>query len=234
MNNTIDKLNTSIQTQINYCSFAKYTHNKLYTMIINGKSIKEVFAELAMTIQNLLDGNITYSDLVIRRRIHSRICFMSENYCMKIFIEKYGRTFDDDIVKFIVVDIPNEQLLGNRMIPFENYMQSLDTDNPYCINYKFYIDKQLYPIEKLFKVGFKTNIPQNIPRNISYQRNKHSRRIFLNEPVKLILSHLSNYSSLNNIIDPSYQFKIDTLRHYLPKIHINMYIPNWYALNNLH
>lgn len=224
----IHNLNSKIQKYYIYFPFLKYTHGKIYNMIINGMQIKDIFIELAISIQNLLDGKINYNDLVMKRR-KGKIENYGENNYIRIFIEKYGDLFKNvKMIKYIVVSKPNERLIGNRMIPYHIFLQSLDTNNAYNVDYKFYLDKLQYTIDKLIKVA----CIMDIPENISYPLNRY-QRLFLNQPVKLINKYLLTHESLHSIIDLTYEFKIITLEYYLP-ININTYMPKFYLLNNLH
>jgi hypothetical protein len=120
-----------------------------------------------------------------------------------------------DVLKYIVLYKPEEKLRGNKMCLVEHYK-----DQP--IDYRFYVERLRYLIQiRMFKVAY-----NRIPKYISYNRGSRFKRIYLNEPLDLILKYLSTHDSVAELNDEIYKEVILSKRelsNYLPNYIVNSY-----------
>lgn len=170
------------------CAFLRNLYTRILDLIMNKESLDTAINVLVDSVQELLDGQVPYEDLVIIRGLGAN--YKSNSYFMKVFsdeLKKAGKIVNPgDRLDFVIVEDPSATLLGHKMRLAEQYRDSLNTDNPERIDYNYYIEKVLMnPINQLFEVGFKDVIAQL--RHVSYRpTNRHKPR-YLDQPVEIIL-----------------------------------------------
>ena len=163
---------------------------------MNNASIKEVFNELVTQVQYLIDGQISLNDLVHTKQINSLgTVYKDDNFYMNVFIKKLTNQGISpqvgDKLSYLVVDRESATILGEKMILLEHYLTQ--NNHPEPLDYLHYIDR-LSPINKLFKDNF-----ADIPNDIWFQKNSHHKKIYLNDPIKLIRQYYETHGTLDGL-----------------------------------
>ena len=204
--------------------YLRKTYTKILDTIMNKGNISEAINILIDSIQELLDGKISHEELTIIRELGAN--YKSENFFMKVFsneLKKAGKIVNPgDRLDFLIVEDPTVLLLGHKMKLKEQYEDSLKTDNPYKIDYNYYIEKTLMnPINQLFEVGFKEEIGKL--QHVFFKPTNRHKPIYLNKPVKLLFKMRERGFDIQ-ILKEAVKYNMDKLKehprltlHIIPK-----------------
>lgn len=175
------------------CKFVTNLYTKILYNVLDKKPSKESFKLLFDNINNLRNGTIPIEEFIIIKGYTDS--YKSENYSMKLFGE-YLKAIGlpaqpGERLGYVVVDIPGEEKLGNKMRLVSQYIDSQKTSNPYKIDTLYYIDKALRgPIDQLFEVGYKNEISK-----IKLKYEKGKKIYSLLNPVELVVKVLTDKKS---------------------------------------
>lgn len=188
------------------------TYTKILNIIMNRGTLDEAMNVLVTSVQNLLDGKIEIEDLVSTRELGAN--YKSDSFFMKVFsdyLRRVGKLVNPgDRLEFAVVKDPTATLLGHKMRLTEQYLESLNTDTPYQIDYNYYIEKVLMnPINQLFEVGFKDDIAKL--QHIGYKPSNRHKEIKLDRPVQIMFKLLEKGHSLDKFRE-AVEFNMKKLR----------------------
>jgi len=169
-------------------NYLRKTYTRILDLIMSRGTLDEAINILVDAIQDLLDGKVSYEDLVIIRELGAN--YKSNSYFMKVFsdeLKKAGKIVNPgDRLDFLIVEDPTATLLGHKMRLTEQYLERLNSPNPERIDYNYYIEKVLMnPINQLFEVGFKDDIAKL--QHFSYRPTNRHKAIYLDRPVQIIL-----------------------------------------------
>jgi DNA polymerase elongation subunit (family B) len=182
---TLTESYTKYNKRQDQCPFVQNTYNLLANMISNNASITECFNTLVTQVQYLIDGQISYNDLVHTKTVGT---YQNENFFMNIFVNNLDNQGQHPQVgnklTYLVID-KNSTLLGEKLILLEHY-------NAEPLDYDHYIGR-LAPINKLFKDNF-----TEIPKDVWYRKNSHHKKIYLDEPIKFIKEYYESTKTLPN------------------------------------
>jgi DNA polymerase elongation subunit (family B) len=207
------------------CPYLRDTYTKILETIMNKGNISDAMNILVDSIQELLDGKVPHEKLIIIRELGAN--YKSENFFMKVFsneLKKAGKIVNPgDRLDFLIVEDPSATLLGHKMKLREQYEDSLKTNNPYKIDYNYYVEKALMnPINQLFDVGFKGDIEKM--KDIYFKPTRARKNIYLDQPVKLLHKMLIqgyDIQILKNVV----KVKYDSLLQQPKMIRLNIIKP---------
>lgn len=203
--------------------FLRRTYTKILDTIMNRGDLDDAMNILIDAVEQLLTGKVLYEDLVIIRGLGSN--YKSDSYFMKVFsdeLRKAGKLVNPgDRLDFLIVENPEAKLLGQKMVLTEQYLDSLESDKPYNIDYNYYIEKVLMnPINQLFEVGFKDIIPL---MGVTYQPTTRHKTIDLNKPVQVILKMRERGYSFD-VLRKSVEYNVARIKN-PPKVRLNIIQP---------
>lgn len=146
-----------ISRRIDKSAFTCKIYHKIMDMILNKCSFSETLNALESNIQNLLDGNVSITDLTIRKTLREN--YMSDKYYLKIFsdnLKKNGKIINPgDIVNYVIIQDSTTHGLGNKMRLVDDYLLNEGTNDAEVIDFNYYIKKELMrPIKQLFDIAF--------------------------------------------------------------------------------
>lgn len=193
------------------CQFARTLYARMLWDSLRGAHVYHVMSFFYENIKKLLDGKVPVEDLIIIRKMGS--VYKNNNYFMKIFSDRMkalGRPVEPgERVEYIIVKNENAKLLGERMITYEMYKESLETETPYEVDYHYYFEKQLMShIDQLVEVSYGEEL-----KHIEYKGSNQCKMVYFNHPVAFICKMIK-YGIAVDEIKPF----IDDLRPRTPRI----------------
>lgn len=150
------------------CKWASQTYNDLLDYIMAGASAVESILFLVERIRLIITGQISHRELLINKSINAS--YKQQNAAMKIFGDRM-RALDKVIeagerLDYLVVE--GKGYLGERMLLEDVYLQSLELEEPYKIDYLYYIEKTIQKqIDNLMIVAYETELFR-MKRRISF------------------------------------------------------------------
>ncbi len=199
-------------------------YKKIKDKVMDKHGFDEAMSLLIDYVLDLLGGKIPHRELVALRGLGAN--YKSANYFLKVFsdeLKKAGKIVTPgDRLDYLVIVDPTTTILGQKMRLLEQYEESLKTDNPLVIDYRYYAEHSLMnPITQLISVGFKRVIAA-LPQ-IKFHAPRRRNPTTLEKPVLLILRLIENgfdVSRLKECIVQNVKALTDTPRLQVPKLRI--------------
>lgn len=127
------------------CKWASKTYDLLIDYIMAGASLYETLCFLRDRIALIMEGGVTHQELMVNKSVNA--AYKNDNASMKLFADNMralGKIIEPgERLYYLVIKGEDKDYLGNRMILEDVYLQSLETDTPYEIDYLYYVDKTL-------------------------------------------------------------------------------------------
>lgn len=156
----------------------------------------------------LIRKEVTYEDLQIIRGIGAN--YKSASFYMNIFgqeLKKIGKPVEPGSrLEFVIVKTESE-LLGMRMRSVEDFVEHIESGNPYELDYMYYLEHvALNPIDTLFSIGYAKILgelaqiitPSGI--GIGYKPSSRKHFVSISEPIKMISRMIEDGVNIDNII----------------------------------
>lgn len=139
--------------------FLQMMYRKILDIIMTRGSFKDACNILIDNIDDFLHGKIDYHLLKSTRELNSH--YKQPSFYMKVFADELRKqnkiVNPGDRLEFLIIEKPDASLVGQKMILLGDYIDSLNTDHPYKIDYMHYIEKVIMnPLDsQLFSIGFR-------------------------------------------------------------------------------
>lgn len=155
-------------------------YSKILDIILRRGELCEAIDVLVSSVQDLLNGKISYEDLIITKEFKDN--YRSNNSHVKIFVGKLrkdGKIVNPgDHLEFIVIENKN-------LVSIEEYLENKDK-----IDYQYYLEELMGPIDQLFQVGFREAIDKL--QFFKYEPNG----VLLDHPLQTILNMIEKGDDL--------------------------------------
>jgi DNA polymerase delta subunit 1 len=181
------------------CKWLRRVYMNVLRNILTSKPIHETMDIIVDSIQELLQGRVSYKDLVIIRELNSN--YKSQTYFMKVFadqLRKIGKQANPgDRLEYVVVNTgnPNDKV-GMRMRLPEMYLEAQGTPHEEKIDIIYYLEHALMnPIDQLFQIGYKQ--PLESLERLGYKPKGRYHERNIREPVKMMVRMLLDHRDIN-------------------------------------
>ena len=170
------------------CEFARRTYGNVLWDTLIKTPVYFIIKYILDQAVELLSGKIKASDLVIIRKMGS--VYKNNTYFMKIFSDRMkalGRPIEPgERVGYIVIKNDEAHLLGDKMITFEMYEESVKRGDPYQIDYHYYLEKQLQShVDQVIEAVYADEL-----KHIEYQGPNGCKKVFFSEPIAFMCKML--------------------------------------------
>ena len=182
------------------CAWVATTYDMLVLYICCGASFYECMMYLAEQIRFMIEGGIEHKEFLINKSVNAE--YKQANNAMKLFADNMralGKHIEaGERLYYLVVD-NGGRYLGDRMVLEDVYLDSQSTDNPYKIDYIYYLDKTASKqIDNVLFSGFMDKLIAN-QTNFIYQKGRSMTSIVT--PMVLINAMLADGKSIDDFID---------------------------------
>jgi DNA polymerase elongation subunit (family B) len=142
--------------------FLQFLYRKILDIIMMRGSFKDACSILIDNINDFMNNKIDYNLLKSTRELGSH--YKQPSFYMKVFADELRKknkiVNPGDRLEFLIVENSSATLVGQKMILTSDYLESLQTDHPFQIDYMHYIEKVIMnPLDnQLFSIGFADHI----------------------------------------------------------------------------
>lgn len=139
--------------------FLQMMYRKILDIIMTRGSFKDACNILIDNINDFIHGKVDYHLLKSTRELNSH--YKQPSFYMKVFADELRKqnkiVNPGDRLEFVIIEKPDVSLVGQKMILLNDFIDSLNTDHPYKIDYMHYIEKVIMnPLDsQLFSIGFR-------------------------------------------------------------------------------
>lgn len=167
----------------------KKVYAKILIMIMMEHSFKECFDFLVDSVKELLDGKISWRQMICIKGLGKY--YKNNNYFVKAFADQLNKagitTQAGERLEYVVVEVPGEKTVGKKMRSPEQFEEALNSEQPYKLDYLYYLDSLRKRIDQLFGVGFRKEMEELA--EIGYRPiNRRRKFVSITEPTKLLLT----------------------------------------------
>jgi DNA polymerase elongation subunit (family B) len=143
------------------CKWASQTYDYLIEYIMAGAGFRETILFITSRIKLIAEGDISYKQLLINKAINAS--YKQKNASMKLFGDRMralGKVIEaGERLNYIVVETEEKSYLGDCMVLEDVYLESLDTETPYKIDYVYYIDRTVRKqMDKLLLIAYQKEL----------------------------------------------------------------------------
>lgn len=175
------------------CKWARDIYNTCLRMTMSWIPFITCFNYVMDRAEELTNKNIEIKDLVVTRTLGSN--YKSPSYFMKVFgdeMRNVGKNIQPgDRCAYVVVKKDGEKLLGKRMILTDMYLESLESDKPYVLDYNYYLENVLMKsLDQVLNVGYQHEFHK--VNHVTYRRSNRCKVLTLKTPVELISCIMKN------------------------------------------
>lgn len=162
------------------CKFLRETKDEILE-IIHHCELDKIITVLTDIVINLFADKIPYQDLIISDKDRQ----ISDFYFGKEFSD--ALELDRNIKSEFIIVKDSGPALNDKLRLVQNYLKSSDSPNPEQIDYDYYVNDLLrIYIDPLISYSFAYIICQL--SNVSYQPTNKSNKIYLDEPIKILMA----------------------------------------------
>ena len=183
------------------CKWLRRVYMNVLRNILTSKPIHETMDIIVDSVQELLQGRVSYKDLIIIRELNSN--YKSQTYFMKVFadqLHKVGKQANPgDRLEYVVVNtgILNDKV-GMRMRLPEMYLEAQGTPQEEKIDNIYYLEHVLMnPIDQLFQIGYK-RILESMER-LGYKPKGRYQERNIRQPVKMMVRMILDQRDINQV-----------------------------------
>lgn len=168
--------------------YLKEIYEKVILSIMLAKGFRETTNIIVNGINDLYEGRIGYRKFTSTRALNSN--YKSASCAMKIFGDELkiaGKIVNPgDRLEYVVVKNDQETLVGKKMKLTEQYLESLETETPYELDYEYYVEKGLMnPITQLYEFGYQKE--HKVMSEICYKKKDSTANpIKLHQIIKML------------------------------------------------
>jgi DNA polymerase delta subunit 1 len=168
------------------CKWMRTVYDKCLINILERKPLRSTINIIIDAVLSLFHDQVDPKDLVIIRELNS--AYKSENFFMKIFqdeLRKRDKTVSGgDRLQYIIIHKPGEEMLGKRMVLYEEYMDSVGGNERYYPDNVHYLDLLKNPIEQLVTIAYPEDFSEMYWKY--YQPSGRRKRIQLDNFIKIL------------------------------------------------
>ena len=173
--------------------FLRILYAKILNIIMSKGKFKDAILLLIDTILDLLNNKIHPKDLKSTRELGAH--YKQPSFFMKVFADELRKknkiVNPGDRLEFVVIENKEATLAGQRMVLMSDYLDSLETDTHYKLDYIHYIEKVLVnPIDQLFEIGFMASL--ELLKHIEYKPANKRSPITLKNPCEMMFHMVKN------------------------------------------
>lgn len=182
------------------CAWVAMTYDMIVLYICCGASFYECLMYLAEQIRFMIEGGVEYKEFLVNKSVNAE--YKQPNNAMKLFADNMralGKHIEaGERLYYLVVD-NGGKYLGNRMVLEDVYIESQSTDNPYRIDYIYYLDKTASKqIDNVLFSGYLDILVKN-HTNFIYKKGRSLNSIVT--PMVLINAVLSDGKCIDDFIE---------------------------------
>ena len=180
--------------------YLREIYEKIILTIMERKGFKYTLIALIDSIESLYNKEIHYKKLSITKSLGAN--YKSSTASMKVFADEIrldGKiATPGDRLEFVLVKKENEKHLGKKMKLIEQYEESLNSDNPYEIDYDYYVERGIRNcLTQIFKIAFQTELSKM--ETVHYKPIGNKNAIKINDIIDILINAKNELIPFNNI-----------------------------------
>lgn len=181
------------------CAFLRETYLDLLEDVLLRRPFSHAFEKIANAVLKIANNQVEVEKLTIVRGLGAN--YAKDNYFMKVFADrltKDGKIVNPgDRLEYVIIKDEKLEKVSHRMRLLEEYYEMGDNAS---IDSEYYITKSLMnPLDQLIGVGFMDKLRDY--QDLFFVSPKSGKKIYLNEPVKLLSKFLRMSGNVAMLIE---------------------------------
>jgi DNA polymerase elongation subunit (family B) len=182
------------------CKWTATTYDTLLDYIMSGVDYRSAIGYVVERIRTMLEGGIPLKDFLVNKAINAT--YKIDNAAMKLFGDRMralGKVIEaGERLDYLVVEGDKNAKLGEKMVLEDVYTESLTTQNPYKIDYLYYVEKTAAKqVNDILFISYEKDLLKRM-NDVYYEERGRKTRIVA--PITLIVKLLRAGKSLDDFL----------------------------------